>query len=85
MSAQAGRGTHTIVEDNDQNLTGLVIKALSQAMEPSIQDFQYGFSDSMSEPEELYRNTLIRSIRFMSASMLEEFKFCFKAPASDGQ
>ena len=35
-TASKGRGTHTIVEDNAQNLNGLVIKALFHAMDPSI-------------------------------------------------
>ena len=34
--AFAGRGTSTIVEDNDPHLNGLVIKALSCAIEPSL-------------------------------------------------
>lgn len=34
--AIAGRGTSTIVNDNDPNLSGLVVRALSNAMEPSL-------------------------------------------------
>ena len=36
--ALAGRGTSTIVNDNDPNLSGLVVKALSNATEPSLKD-----------------------------------------------
>ena len=34
--ARVGRGTSTIVEDGDKNLNGLVVQALSNAMEPSL-------------------------------------------------
>ena len=46
-SAQAGRGTSTIVKDNDPNLNGLVIKALASAMEPSFKDVEYGFNGQL--------------------------------------
>lgn len=46
-SAQAGRGTSTIVKDNDPNLNGLVIKALLNAMDPSFPGVQYGFNDDL--------------------------------------
>ena len=70
-SAQAGRGTYTIVKDDDPNLNGLVIKALGQSMEPSVSGFQYGFNDKLTEKEELYRNTLISEIRLMSTDEFE--------------
>ena len=43
--AKAGRGTSTYVEDGSANLNGLVIKALSLAMDPSLCDTRYGFND----------------------------------------
>ena len=57
--AKKGRGTSTIVGDGAKNLNGLVIKALSHAMEPSLKGAMYGFNGSMSNLEELYRNTPI--------------------------
>ena len=54
--ARAGRGTSTLVKDNDPNLNGLVVRALASAMEPSLCDTQYGFNGQLSQPEELYRN-----------------------------
>jgi len=35
-----------------------VIKALSQAMEPSLRHAQFGFNGKLSEPRDLIRNTL---------------------------
>lgn len=61
--AQAGRGTSTIVGDNDPNLNGLVIRALSNAMEPSLCDTRYGFNDDLNEANEIFRNTLIMDSR----------------------
>ena len=37
-TARAGRGTYTIVKDGCSDLNGLVIKALTNAMEPSLKD-----------------------------------------------
>ena len=64
--AKAGRGTHTIVKDNDPNLNGLVIKALQSAMEPSLKDTQYGFNGKLTEAKEIYRNTLISETKLIS-------------------
>ena len=58
-TATAGRGTSTIVKDDDPNLNGLVIKALATAMEPSFKDVSFGFGDKICKPMELYRNMLI--------------------------
>ena len=57
--AIAGRGTSTIVGDNDPNLNGLVIGALQNAMEPSFKDTEFGFNGDFNYPKELFRNTLI--------------------------
>ena len=74
--AQSGRGTSTIVQDGCPNLKGLVIRALTNAMEPSLKEASWGWnSTTMSESEELYRNSLISSTCLMSASQLDEVKF----------
>lgn len=58
--AKAGRGTHTIVKDKDPNLNGLVIRALSNAMEPSLCDTKYGFNNILPHSgNEMYRNSLV--------------------------
>ena len=59
--AHAGRGTSTIVKDNDQNLNGLVVTALASAMEPSFKNVQFGFNDQLCKPRELYRNVMIQT------------------------
>ena len=47
-------------------------------MELSIPAVQYGFNNSLSEPEELYRNTLVSVSKLMNSSEFENFKFSFK-------
>lgn len=43
MMAQAGRGTSTIVKDGGDELRGSVIRALSNAMKPSLNGVKYGW------------------------------------------
>ena len=81
--AFAGRGTSTIVNDNDPNLNGLVIKALSSAMEPSLKEASFGFNNILSQPEEMYRNTLICCSKIMSQTEFSNLKFTFKAQSSE--
>ena len=78
-SAIAGRGTYTIVKDNDPNLNGLVIKALSCAMEPSLKEVQYGFFNELNNPHEIYRNTLVCPSKIMSEAEFGDLTFTFKA------
>ena len=57
--AEAGNGTGTIVEDSQSNmLSGIVIRELAKAIEPHVKA-SYGFSDQMSKPRLIYRNTLL--------------------------
>ena len=85
-SALAGRGTSTIVRDNDQNLNGLVIKALATAMEPSFKDVEYGFNGQLCQPKELYRNTLVCETKLMTRAEFDQLKFSFKTkPSENGQ
>ena len=84
QSAKAGRGTSTIVEDNDPNLNGLVIRALATAMEPSMKNTRYGFNDRDFLPEdELYRNSLVFASEIFTAAEFENLKFFFKTTASE--
>ena len=46
--AKAGRGTSTIVEDGSADLNGLVIRALSNAMEPSLKGAKFGWNGDLS-------------------------------------
>ena len=43
--ARAGRGTYTIVKDGGEDLNGQVIRALQNAMQPSLKDVQYGWNE----------------------------------------
>lgn len=65
-SANAGRGTSTIVGDNDPNLNGLVIKALLNAMEPSLCETHFGFNDDLTDAGEVFRNSLISETRLVT-------------------
>ena len=47
--ARAGRGTSTLVEDGCSDLNGLVIQALSQAVEPSITEVQALWNGTLDE------------------------------------
>ena len=73
--ARAGRGTATIVKDNDPTLNGKVIRALSSAMEPSLFQSEFGFNGNLSPLEELYRNTLVFSSKLMPINEFESIKF----------
>ena len=77
-SARAGRGTATIVKDNDPQLNGLVIRALQAAIEPSLKETQYGFNDKLCEEQEVYRNTLISETVLMDAETFANLKFSLK-------
>ena len=83
--ARAGRGTYTLVKDKDPQLSGLVIKALASAMEPSLCDTRYGFNDELSEPEELYRNSLVLATKLMTQEEFANLKFSFMTKAEDTQ
>ena len=48
-------------------------------MEPSFKDTQFGFDDSLCEPYELYRNTLVCTAKLMTWAQFENMTFKFKA------
>ena len=77
--AEAGRGTHTIVEHGSADLNGQVIRALSYAMEPSLKGASYGWNGKSLKAEELFRNTLVSSTKLCSAAEFERLTFFFKA------
>ena len=78
--ARGGRGTYTIVKDGGQDLNGQVIRALQNAMEPSLIDVSYGWNDQPSQDgtEDIFRNQLVYSTKLMPASELDNIKFFFK-------
>ena len=80
-TAEAGRGTYTIVEDGCTDLNGKVIKALSNAMEPSLKGVSYGWNnvDEVSN-QEIFRNSLVHSTTMLvSANSLNNLQFSFKS------
>lgn len=79
--ARSGRGTSTIVRDGSDDLSGQVIRSLSNAMQHSLKDAKYGWNDEMTKAEELYRNSLVYSAKLMSKEAFEFVKFAFKAQA----
>lgn len=80
--AQAGRGTHTIAEDNSAELNGQVIRALSHSMEPSLKNATYGWNGKpLSQQADIFRSTLISSTKFCDASEFESLRFFFKSQA----
>ena len=76
--ALAGRGTHTIVKDGGADLNGQVIRALGNAIEPSLKGAQYGWNGTPISNEEVFRNTLISSTKLCSAAEFESISFFFK-------
>eukprot|EP00354_Favella_ehrenbergii_P003890 CAMPEP_0170458750 /NCGR_PEP_ID=MMETSP0123-20130129/5633_1 /TAXON_ID=182087 /ORGANISM="Favella ehrenbergii, Strain Fehren 1" /LENGTH=71 /DNA_ID=CAMNT_0010723037 /DNA_START=321 /DNA_END=536 /DNA_ORIENTATION=- len=66
--ALAGRGTSTIVKDNDASLNGIVVKALSNAISESLEAGSFGFTGQMSEPEEIYRNKVVSASALLTRS-----------------
>jgi len=74
-SARAGRGTYTFVKDGAADLNSQVIRALSNAMEPSLKDAKWGWNDNLNEAEELYRNKLVHSTILLDASVFDHIKF----------
>lgn len=65
------------MKDGDSNLNGLVVRALSNAMEPSLCDTKYGFNGEMSEGEEMFRNSLVVSTKLMSEQEFSQLSFKF--------
>ena len=77
--AKNGRGTATIVSDNDDNLNGLVIKALTASMEPSLCDVRCGFNSDLKDAGELYRNHLVVKTALINKANLGELTFSLSA------
>ena len=84
-TARAGRGSATLVQDGGDQLKSCVIRALSHAMESSLEGVQYGWNDQLLEKEhELYRNQLVFQTQIMSKEMFESVSFVFKTNPETG-
>ena len=79
----AGRGTSTIVRDGYSDLNGLVIRALSNAMEPSLKDSKVIWNGKEEGAKELYRNSLLYSSCLMSKADFANLSLYFKTTQSD--
>jgi hypothetical protein len=78
-TATAGRGTSTTVKDGDPNLSGLVIKALSDAMEPSFKNVKFGFNGQITKGEEIYRNRMIFQTALIEMKDYANMSFSFES------
>ena len=83
--AQAGRGSHTIVEDGCSELNGLVINALSNAMEPSLKDSQISWNGKVESKKELFRNTLLYSTHLTNELDFQRVSFAFVTSSADNK
>ena len=83
MIAKNGRGTATIVGDYDDNLNGLVIKALTASMEPSLCDVKCGFNANLKDAGELYRNQLVVETTLVNRVNLGELTFSLSAQGNE--
>ena len=59
--ANKGRGTSTIVRDGGEDLNGQVVRALQNAMEPSLKAVKLGWNDLLQDANEVFRNQLVHS------------------------
>jgi len=71
------------VGDNDPNLSGLVIKALQAAMQPSFPASAYGFNNRLCERKELYRNTHVFETCLIKECYLDSMSFHFSSLGSE--
>ena len=76
--AKTGRGTCSIVADGGSDLNGQVIKALSNAMEPSLKDCSVKWSDQKLKPlHEVFRNQSICETKICDSSDFDRVTFSF--------
>ena len=77
--AAAGRGSHSLILDDSNQLNTKVITALAQAFEPSLKGCKLTFGDKQEELNEVFRNqTLFRSA-LMSTKQFQQMKFEFSS------
>ena len=53
-------------------------------MEPSFKEAKWGWGSTLSEEEEVYRNTLVQSTTLIDTPSFDQVKFTFKAKVADG-
>lgn len=75
--AKAGRGSHSLVLDDSNELNSKVISALANAFEPSLKGCKLIFGDKQEELNEVFRNQTIYRSALMSKEEFANFKFEF--------
>ena len=84
-TAQAGRGSCSLVRDNSHDLNGLVVRALQNAMEPSMPNCLVEWSSENQNPavqktlDEVFRDQSILQTHIMSKAAFETMRFSFKS------
>ena len=77
--AKAGRGSHSIVLDNSNELNSKVILALTRAFEPSLKACNLIFGDSKEDLNEVFRNQSIYRTTLMTKDEFERMVFKFNS------
>jgi len=84
--AEAGRGSSSFVYDNSSELNGLVVTALSKAMQPSLKNCTFTWTDSTQDektqvtPEQLnevFRNQSVILTRMLTQAQADHLKVKF--------
>ena len=77
--AAAGRGSHSLVLDNSNQLNSKVISALANAFEPSLKGCKLIFGEKQEELNEVFRNQTIFRSAMMSTNQFQQMKFEFSS------
>ena len=75
--AKAGRGSHSLVSDNSSDLNGLVIKALSRAIEPSLKNCKLSWFGENIDCGEVFRNQLCTFFKIIPKEKFNSLKVDF--------
>jgi hypothetical protein len=75
--AENGRGSCSLVQDNDENLKGLVIAALANASEPSLKNCKFTFGNENTQMGEVFRSKLISRSAILSVKEFSNLKVAF--------
>lgn len=76
-TAKSGRGSHSIVINNTNQLSGLVVSALQKAFEPSLKGCTITMQDKEEKLDEVFRNQTVFKTAIMSKSEFNDFSFKF--------
>jgi hypothetical protein len=77
--AKNGRGSCNLVQDDEDNLKGLVISALANASEPSLQNCKFVWNNRITVLGEVFRNKLMTEVDIISKEEFASFKVAFQS------